>query len=137
MADLVTTRLEEVGAAIGRRLAERLTRDRGRFASDLETVRFLCKEFWTELNGKSADGLRTDKKGTFQVDEKSFRFLARISAAPDVNVKDEALRYVALPCGIVRGALELLGFEGTQVKCQIVALPAAKFVITIPANKSV
>ncbi len=42
-ADLVTARLEEVGAAIGRRLAERLTRDRGRFASDLETVRFLCK----------------------------------------------------------------------------------------------
>jgi hypothetical protein len=93
-------------------------------------------EFWTELNGKSADGLRTDKKGTFQVDDKSFRFLARISAAADVNVKDEALRYVALPCGIVRGALELLGFDA-QVKCQIVALPAAKFVITIPVNKTV
>jgi hypothetical protein len=42
-ADLVAARLEEVGMAIGRRLAERLTRDRGRFASDLETVRFLCK----------------------------------------------------------------------------------------------
>ena len=41
--DLVNARLEEVGAAIGRRLAERLTRDRGRFASDLESVRFLCK----------------------------------------------------------------------------------------------
>jgi hypothetical protein len=79
--------------------------------------------------------LRTDKKGTFQVDDKSFRFLTRLSAGADVNVRDEALKYVALPCGVLRGALELLGFEGSNVKCQIVALPACKFTITIPAPK--
>ena len=87
------------------------------------------------MSGKTADGLRTDKKGTFQVEDKNFRFLRRISAAPDVNVNDEAMKYALMPCGIIKGALEQLGFEGTSVKCQIVALPSVKFTIHVANAK--
>ena len=133
-AELVGAKLGELGEQVGRKMAERMTREKGRFASDLETVRFICKEFWTELSGKTADGLRTDKKGTYQVEDKSFRFLKRLSAAADVNVNDEAMRFLLMPCGIIKGALLQLGFEGVSVKCQIIALPAVKFIIHVSTN---
>ena len=41
--EAVAERLMGLGVEIGRKLAERMTRDKGRFASDLETVRFICK----------------------------------------------------------------------------------------------
>jgi hypothetical protein len=130
--DTVNERLSELGLQIGKRIAERLTRESSRrFATDLETVRFICKDFWSEINSKTADGLRTDKNGTYEVEEKSFRFLRRISANSDVNVNDEAMKYLALPCGIIKGALEMYGYHA-HVKCVIVALPAVKFTITIP-----
>ena len=34
----VAQKLEDMGASVGRRLAERLTRDKGRFATDLEVL---------------------------------------------------------------------------------------------------
>ena len=41
--EAVAERLMGLGVEIGRKMAERMTRDKGRFASDLETVRFICK----------------------------------------------------------------------------------------------
>lgn len=52
------------------------------------------------------------------------------AAADSTTLKDDAQRFVMLPCGMVRGALECLGFDAT-VKCIIGVLPACSFVITI------
>lgn len=133
--DAASHRLDELGADIGRRLAERLTRDKGRFGSDLETVRFVCKDLWSDVFGKTADGLKTDKKGTFQVEDKLFRLLLRVSPGSESAAKDAAQPYVLLPCGLIRGALDHLGFEGTRVVGQIVAAPHVKFTITVMAQK--
>lgn len=111
----------------------RTQRDKGRFPTDVETVRFLCKEFWQELNGKTADGLHRNKnnKGLFQVEDKNLRFLARISSdANSTTVKEEAQKYTVLPCGIIKGALESFGYEA-HVKCQITTIPGVAFSITL------
>jgi hypothetical protein len=44
------------------RLAPRVARDRNRFVDDLEIVKYLCKELWTECFKKQADKLQTNHK---------------------------------------------------------------------------
>lgn len=153
---------------IGKRLAERLTRfgldclvwvivllffffpffffqpfanarDKGRFPTDVECVRFLCKEFWQEINGKTADGLHRNKnnKGLFQVEDKNLRFLARISSdANSTTVKEDAQKYTVLASGMIKGALESFGYEA-HVKCQITTIPGVSFSITLTQNSSI
>jgi len=40
----------------------RYTRNRPRFHDDLDRIKFICKEFWTELFQKQVDKLRTNHK---------------------------------------------------------------------------
>lgn len=82
-AEVAAARLELLGLQIGKRLAERLTRDKGRFATDVEAVRFVCKEFWQEMAGHTANGLHRNKsnKGLFQVEDAHMRFLLHVSGA--------------------------------------------------------
>lgn len=42
-------RVESVGYRIGRRYAERLARDRERLADALDVMKFICREFWTDV----------------------------------------------------------------------------------------
>ena len=136
-----------MGIDTGRRLAERLTREKGRLAGDLEVprflfffsslsslvflqiVKFICKDFWETITGKIANSLRTDNKGTFQVEDESLKFIHRLSAGENVNVEDEAQKFVVFPCGLIKGALDALGFDA-QVRCEVTKVPSCKFVIT-------
>jgi len=131
--EAMSRKLEEIGFDVGSRLSERLTRDRGRLTGETELIKFICKEFWQEFNGKTADGLKTDNKGTFQVQSR-LRLLSRLSGGLNVNVKDEAQKYVMLTCGLIRGALDSLGLN-VAVRCEIGQLPGCKFLISIQSTQ--
>lgn len=71
--------MEYIGFTTGFRLIERLTRDVSRFKDELETIKFICTDFWTLIYKKQVDNLRTNNQGMYVVQDKAFRFLTRIS----------------------------------------------------------
>ncbi|VDN39318.1 unnamed protein product [Gongylonema pulchrum] len=54
------TRLEALGYRVGFVLTEKVAKDLPRLNSELERMKFLCKEFWTAAFGKQVDNLRTN-----------------------------------------------------------------------------
>jgi len=56
------SKLEQMGFQVGVRLAERLTADKPRFGDSLEAVKFVCKDFWTQVFKKQIDNLKTNHK---------------------------------------------------------------------------
>jgi len=57
----------------------RLTKERSRFKDELDTVKFICTDFWSSIYKKQIDNLRTNHQGTYVLQDNSFRFLVRLS----------------------------------------------------------
>uniref|UniRef100_D3TRF6 Trafficking protein particle complex subunit 6B n=2 Tax=Glossina TaxID=44049 RepID=D3TRF6_GLOMM len=123
--------LEYIGFTTGYRLIERLTRDVPRFKDELETIKFICTDFWTLIYKKQVDNLRTNNQGMYVVQDKAFRFLTRISSGP--KQLQHAPKFVAFTCGLVRGALSNLGINST-VTAEVQSIPACRFHIEVSRN---
>jgi hypothetical protein len=54
--NLICTRLESASAN------RRLSRDRDRFVEALDVMKFICREFWTEVFRKPIDKLQTNNR---------------------------------------------------------------------------
>jgi hypothetical protein len=143
-ADLIAFKLEELGFRAGERFAERfdfrvlyfsasfgyllmvffivsrMTRDLNRFSEELETVKYLCKELWTEAFKKQADKLQTNHKGIYVLHDLNFRYLQRISSA--TSMPEEGLLYTHFPAGLIRGMLQSFGIKAS-VRAEIPSLP--------------
>ncbi|KZT58430.1 transport protein particle component [Calocera cornea HHB12733] len=130
----VRQRLENIGAHVGGNLAEKLCRDRQRFADPLDSVKFLCKEIWPAIWDKQVDNLRTNHRGVYVLQDAAFRPLVRLSSpfGPAEAIKRAKL-HLAFPCGVIRGALARLGLHGT-VTAEVTSLPQCTFQIKIPKN---
>ncbi|XP_076887213.1 uncharacterized protein LOC143537303 [Bidens hawaiensis] len=132
--ELAARRLEAIGYQVGHQLAERYTMDRPRFTDHLEAIKFICKDFWSELFKKQIDNLKTNHRGTFVLQDNKFRWLSRVS--PDLAVEssgatqDTTSMHLYFPCGIIRGALSTLGIP-CAVTADVSSLPACSFVIRI------
>ncbi|KAL9893756.1 trafficking protein particle complex subunit 6b isoform X2 [Glossina fuscipes] len=105
--------LEYIGFTTGYRLIERLTRDVNRFKDELETIKFICTDFWTLIYKKQVDNLRTNNQGSKQL--------------------QHAPKFVAFTCGLVRGALSNLGITST-VTAEVQSIPACRFHIEVNRN---
>lgn len=125
----------------------RYTMDRPRFSDHLEAIKFICKDFWSELFKKQIDNLKTNHRGTFVLQDNKFCWLARMSLDPSLETPGSIQDPVAMaenkvaqaigmhlyfPCGIIRGALSNLGIP-CAVSADISNLPACSFVIRIKA----
>ncbi|KAL5537997.1 hypothetical protein UlMin_046148 [Ulmus minor] len=145
--DLAARRIEAIGYQVGHQLSERYTMDRPRFGDHLEAIKFICKDFWSELFKKQIDNLKTNHKGTFVLQDSRFRWLSRISIDPSENgdlaqdnpegvpeskASQVTSMHLYFPCGIIRGALANLGIPCT-VSADISNLPACSFVVRIKA----
>ncbi|KAJ1545444.1 Trafficking protein particle complex subunit 33 [Cladochytrium tenue] len=73
-------KLETLGYRVGMAIAERATRDRPRFADNLEIVKFICKDFWISVFRKQVDNLKTNHRGVYVLTDNNFRWFARMSA---------------------------------------------------------
>ncbi|KAJ4763192.1 Trafficking protein particle complex subunit 6B [Rhynchospora pubera] len=117
--------------------------ERPRFADHLEAIKFICKDFWSELFKKQIDNLKTNHRGTFVLQDNHFRWLTRISLDPAAVANNDATSesesganmtsmLLYFPCGIIRGALNNLGIS-CAVSADMSNLPACSFVIRIKA----
>lgn len=59
------TRIEALGYRVGFAMVERLSKDVPRLPTELENVKFICKDFWTNVFGKQVDNLRTNHQVCF------------------------------------------------------------------------
>lgn len=118
--------LENMGFSVGQKLAARLSKDRTRFLDNLEIVKFVCKELWTELFKKQIDNLRTNYKGTYVLNDLKFKFFQKVSAGENKETLELAKNHVTFTCGIIRGALNSMGVNAS-VTADIQALPSCQF----------
>jgi len=123
-------KLEKIGIRVGHKLAERYTKDRQRFNEKIDIIKFICKDFWTDLFQRHVDNLRTNQKGVYVLTDNKFRWLMRLSSDSAQTTKAEAEKYVIYPCGIIKGALESLGVQ-CIVKAEIGNVPICSFTIKI------
>ncbi|CAD5223898.1 unnamed protein product [Bursaphelenchus okinawaensis] len=124
----VETRLERMGFRVGYSLAEKLSKDMPRIPGELESVKFICKEFWNNVFGKQVDNLRTNHQGTYVIQDNKFPLLTSFSEGQ--QYLSDAILFLALPAGILRGALSNLGIE-TVVVGSSDGLPVARFNVTV------
>nr|CAB3267229.1 trafficking protein particle complex subunit 6B-like [Phallusia mammillata] len=120
--------LESHGFRIGQSLAEQLTKDSSRFKDELEIMKFVCRDFWSAMYQKQVDNLRTNHQGVYVLQDNCFKLLKRISSGK--QYLEFAPRFLAIPCGFVRGALANLGINSI-VTAEVISMPAVKFQIMI------
>lgn len=119
-AELAAAKLERMGYSVGYRLCESLAKNKT-FASDssLEAVKFLCKEFWTQVFRKQIDKLQTNHRGVFVLKDLELVWLTRLPPNQE-KARVGAIQLLAFPCGLVRGALANLGIPAV-VSCDFLA----------------
>lgn len=54
--------MESMGFQVGCQLGERYSKNRAAFEDTLDIVKFLCKDFWTEVFRKQIDNLKTNHR---------------------------------------------------------------------------
>lgn len=133
--------IDAIGYRVGRQLAERYTFERPRLSENLDVIKFICKEFWSEAFRKQVDNLRTNHRGTYVLRDADFCWLKRLSSAPGEfganSTSELAKDYLHLPCGMIRGALVHLGVDCT-VTVEATGLPSGghscDFTVSIKAK---
>ena len=129
--------IEKMGFQLGQRLAERFddlltyrySRTGVRFHGsdkELDTIKYICREFWQELFNKSVDSLRTNRKvrllfngQVYMLFEGKLRWMRNLSPTEDEDGKlteEEQLKvnlYAQYTSGVLRGALTQFGIPST------------------------
>ncbi|KAI9059536.1 transport protein particle component [Trametes sanguinea] len=125
-------RLEAIGMHVGANMAERLCHDRGLFTDTLDAIKFICKDLWNACWEKQVDNLRTNHRGVYVLQDNAFKPLTRISGWQGrADSLRKAKVYVAMPAGIIRGALARLGFQAVVVP-EVTNLPQCTFQVKLP-----
>lgn len=128
----VRQRLEAIGMHVGANIAERLCHDRNLFSDTLDVIKFICKDLWTTCWDKQIDNLRTNHRGVYVLQDNAFKPITRISSWHGrADALKKAKLYVAMPAGIVKGALVRLGLQA-GVTPEIAQLPQCTFQVKLP-----
>lgn len=88
-------------------------------AQQLEAVKFLCKEVWTEIFHKQVDKLQTNHRGVFVLKDLELSWLTKFPTHSETS-RVAAIRLLAFPCGVIRGSLANLGIPSV-VSCDFLA----------------
>lgn len=90
----------------------------------IDLMKYFCKEWWQTIFSKPIDSLKTNHKGTFLLTDQDFSWTKHLM--DDAPTESEAqylvilvcyvifskpifLQYLAVPCGLLRGALSVAG----------------------------
>ncbi|OWA50342.1 putative Trafficking protein particle complex subunit 6B [Hypsibius exemplaris] len=129
-SDTVFPKLESIGYQVGQRLIERLTKEHARFKDELDRMKFVCTDLWKYLYDKQIDTLRTNNQGTYVFTDNLFRPLAFFSAEGVDQYYPQSGRFIAFPCGIIRGALSALGIRCT-VSAKVLSVTCCVFEVVV------
>nr|XP_058900954.1 trafficking protein particle complex subunit 6A isoform X12 [Kogia breviceps] len=119
--------LEGMGFRVGQALGERLPRETLAFREELDVLKFLCKDVWAAVFHKQMDSLRTNHQGTYVLQDNSFPLLIRMASG--LQYLEEAPKFLAFTCGLLRGTLSTLGLK-SLVTASVAALPASSGGVT-------
>ena len=132
-------KLESLGYSVGHRLSERYTKDVNWLSSELDMIKFVCKEFWLAVWKRQVDKLQTNYKGVYVLHDSHFRLVQHLRAVHPAEQHDkerereqldeQARVYVAFSCGVLRGALMNLGVTAS-VRADIVRGTGVSFTIS-------
>jgi hypothetical protein len=106
----------------------RLTKEMPRFKDELDTMKFICTDFWSAIYKKQIDNLRTNHQGVYVLQDNGFRFLTKLSNGK--QYLEVAPRFVAFTCGVIRGSLANLGIA-CLVTAEVQNMPSCKFHIQV------
>ncbi|XP_044778119.1 trafficking protein particle complex subunit 6A isoform X1 [Neomonachus schauinslandi] len=120
--------LEGMGFRVGQALGERLPQETLAFREELDILKFLCKDLWVAVFQKQMDSLRTNHQGTYVLQDNSFPLLIRMASG--LQYLEEAPKFLAFTCGLLRGALCILGIK-SLVTASVASLPTCKFQVVI------
>ncbi|CCL98938.1 uncharacterized protein FIBRA_00945 [Fibroporia radiculosa] len=130
--EAVRVRLEAIGMHVGANITERLSHDRPLFTDTLDAVKFICKELWVVCWDKQVDNLRTNHRGIYVLQDNSFKPIARISSWEGrADALKKTKLYLAMPAGILKGALIRLGYQAAVVP-EVTTLPQCSFQLRLP-----
>ncbi|XP_058385547.1 trafficking protein particle complex subunit 6A isoform X2 [Diceros bicornis minor] len=122
--------LEGMGFRVGQALGERLPRELLAFREELDVLKFLCKDLWVAVFQKQMDSLRTNHQGTYVLQDNSFPLLVRMASG--LQYLEEAPKFLAFTCGLLRGTLSTLGVK-SLVTASVAALPTCPSLRLKPA----
>lgn len=143
-SELLESKLESIGYRVGHGLIERFSHTVPLTAlqSDLDMIKFICKDLWTLLFNKQIDNLKTNHRGVYVLVDNSFRWFSKMSLplttkdqkrTSSGSVKDKAhvthSPYLWYPCGLIRGALANLGAEAVVIAESPNGFPGVTFQI--------
>jgi len=105
-------RLESLGFDVGQRLVEFITLYTPHPDSELDMIKFVCKEVWETLFRKQIDELKTNGNGLYLLQDLDFKLLKNASESADNDDigKEDLLLF---PSGIISGVLSRLGMRCT------------------------
>mmetsp|Transcript_6758 Transcript_6758/g.7714 ORF Transcript_6758/g.7714 Transcript_6758/m.7714 type:complete len:159 (+) Transcript_6758:115-591(+) len=109
-------KITDLGYIVGHKFIERFTRGKTRLSSTLDALKFLCKDVWQTLFGKTVDKLQTNHKGVFVLHDNNFKWISRImnsTSSSSETIVEEMKAYLLFPAGLIKGALKNLGIEST------------------------
>ncbi|KAI0932792.1 hypothetical protein AcW1_000187 [Taiwanofungus camphoratus] len=130
--DEVRVRLEAIGMHVGANVTERLCHDRTMFSDTLDAIKFICKDLWAACWDKQVDNLRTNHRGIYVLHDNNFKPISRLSSWEGrADSLKKAKLYVAMPAGILKGALARLGYHAVVVP-EVAALPQCAFQLRLP-----
>ena len=75
-------------------------------------VKFICKDVWASVFGKGAEKLRTDRAGTYVLNDSSHPPLLLLSGAGG-DTDAQAAPYLMFTAGLMRGALGAFGADAS------------------------
>eukprot|EP00929_Paragymnodinium_shiwhaense_P066694 TRINITY_DN33485_c0_g1_i1.p1 TRINITY_DN33485_c0_g1~~TRINITY_DN33485_c0_g1_i1.p1 ORF type:complete len:206 (+),score=21.34 TRINITY_DN33485_c0_g1_i1:131-748(+) len=133
--------LDGMGMTTGLRLVTRLSAGRFPVVSERNVMKFICKELWPQVFRKAASRLQTDRRGNYIIQDTSFRWLEQFPAmegddARNAQLHEAAMLQLALPCGLIRGALLALGVEcHVTAQVSLPVLPACSFTVALKETR--
>ena len=128
-------RQEKLGFSVGRGLDYVATKDYDQFLkTNLDIVKFVCKELWIMLFGKPIDTLKTNHRDTYFLSDSSFEMCRRMSTnlSPE-KTSELAAPFLWFPTGMIRGFLHGMGIE-SRVNFDASELPMVDFSIVTYEN---
>jgi hypothetical protein len=67
--------MKHLGRSVGSRVMEIVATEQIWYREEKETMRFMCKDFWTHLFDKQIDRLRTNNKGVYLLHDINFKWI--------------------------------------------------------------
>ncbi|KAF5351425.1 hypothetical protein D9758_013527 [Tetrapyrgos nigripes] len=80
-----------------------------KLTATLDVIKFVCKDLWAACWDKQVDNLQTNHRGMYVLQDNAFKTITRLSSWEGrANATRKAKLYVAMPAGLIKGALQRL-----------------------------